>query len=185
MEFEYVAVEWRVGYTGKDEGFATTIAGLLRQGWEEHSRAFWRSDPHGGACIMRRPKDEPQERETPDKLYNKYCVIKEDGNPVDPNAQYFVLRLDTDECARQAAAKYALCCESKGIQRGLSRDLHQLVSRLGRAADERPKDEPRMLTEGEIEGVVKRLLAHDKDLRKELVGLIKRLVVSELDYGQS
>lgn len=77
-----------------------------------------------------------------DKLYEKYVITKADGSPVDPSAEYFVLRLDTDECARQAAAAYAFCCERKGIQRGLSRDLHQLVSRLGREADKQLQQTP-------------------------------------------
>jgi len=40
-------------------------------------------------------------------LYQKYIITKSDGTPVDPNAQYFVLRLDTDSHARQAALAYA------------------------------------------------------------------------------
>jgi hypothetical protein len=41
------------------------------------------------------------------RLYGKYNVTKTDGSPVDPNAQYFVLRIDTDEAARQALDTYA------------------------------------------------------------------------------
>lgn len=40
-------------------------------------------------------------------LYNKYIVQKSDGSPVDPNAQYFVLRIDTDPAARHAVLMYA------------------------------------------------------------------------------
>jgi hypothetical protein len=43
----------------------------------------------------------------PKGLYNKYQVTKTDGSPVDPEAEYFVLRLDTDEAARAALACYA------------------------------------------------------------------------------
>ena len=35
-------------------------------------------------------------------LYDKYIITKTDGSPVDPHAQYFVLRIDTDPCARLA-----------------------------------------------------------------------------------
>lgn len=42
-----------------------------------------------------------------DGLYNKYIVTKRDGSPVDPDAFYFVLRLDTDMAAREAALCYA------------------------------------------------------------------------------
>ncbi len=40
-------------------------------------------------------------------LYNKYFVTKRSGKPVDPEAVYFVLRLDTDPVARKAARTYA------------------------------------------------------------------------------
>ena len=42
-----------------------------------------------------------------DGLYGKYIVTKSDGSPVDPKADYFVLRLDTDKTARHAARTYA------------------------------------------------------------------------------
>lgn len=42
-----------------------------------------------------------------DSLYYKYLVTKADGSPVDPKADYFVLRLDTDPAARLAAYCYA------------------------------------------------------------------------------
>ena len=38
---------------------------------------------------------------------DKYVVEKADGTPVDPEAQSFVLRLDTDPNARVAARAYA------------------------------------------------------------------------------
>jgi len=40
-------------------------------------------------------------------LYNKYIIHKSDGTSIDPNADYFVLRLDTDSCARGAIRNYA------------------------------------------------------------------------------
>jgi hypothetical protein len=40
-------------------------------------------------------------------LYGKYVITKADGSPVDPSADYFVLRLDTDPAARAAARTYA------------------------------------------------------------------------------
>lgn len=47
--------------------------------------------------------------ERPDKkgLYKKYVIKKADGSPVDINADYFVLRLDADQAAREAAKNYA------------------------------------------------------------------------------
>ena len=40
-------------------------------------------------------------------LLSKYHITKNDGSPVDPNAQYFVLRIDTDLHARYAVYAYA------------------------------------------------------------------------------
>lgn len=56
----------------------------------------------------------PSIEENPDGLHRKYIVRKADGSPNDPNASYFVLRLD-DGCrdevhlraCRIAAAQYA------------------------------------------------------------------------------
>ena len=44
-------------------------------------------------------------------LYNKYTITKTDGTPVDPNADYFVLRLDTDKFARSAMRFYAMAIQ--------------------------------------------------------------------------
>ena len=40
-------------------------------------------------------------------LFDKYIVSRTDGGPIDDDADYFVLRLDTDENARTAAMFYA------------------------------------------------------------------------------
>lgn len=39
-------------------------------------------------------------------LYQKYTVSKTDGEPIDPDARYFVLRIDTDPAARRALQAY-------------------------------------------------------------------------------
>ncbi|MFN6475284.1 hypothetical protein [Nostoc sp. DedQUE07] len=39
-------------------------------------------------------------------LFGKYIIQKADGIPIDPNAQYFVLRPDTDRAARVAIRAY-------------------------------------------------------------------------------
>jgi hypothetical protein len=41
------------------------------------------------------------------RLYRKYEIRKANGKPVDPCAQYFVLRIDTDPAARVAVSVYA------------------------------------------------------------------------------
>lgn len=40
------------------------------------------------------------------ELYNKYKIAKANGDDVDPHAQYFVLRIDSDPAARQALRCY-------------------------------------------------------------------------------
>lgn len=55
--------------------------------------------------------------EEPDEngLYRKYVVDvrKADGEPTDPDAEYLVLRLDTDAAARKAALVYADAVEDE------------------------------------------------------------------------
>lgn len=40
------------------------------------------------------------------KLYHKYHITHSDGTPVDPKAEYFVLRIDKDPDARMALRTY-------------------------------------------------------------------------------
>lgn len=42
------------------------------------------------------------------RLDRKYSVSKADGSVTDPKADYFVLRIDEDPFAREAAFKYAI-----------------------------------------------------------------------------
>lgn len=56
-------------------------------------------------------------------IYGKYIIQKADGSPVDPQAVYFVLRLDTDLAARSAALTYA--CDTPNTK--LADDVRRLV----------------------------------------------------------
>lgn len=70
-------------------------------------------------------------------IYGKYLIAKADGTPVDPDAQYFVLRLDTDLHARRAIMAYA---ESVEIENGtLSSELRTWAVGLEQAAGETPQ----------------------------------------------
>ena len=62
MGWKYRAVEWRSHDPDYDEVFMSHRAKLIAEGWEEHLRASWRPSLTGGALIMRRPKDEPEEK---------------------------------------------------------------------------------------------------------------------------
>jgi len=67
-------------------------------------------------------------------LYKKYRVEKTDGTPIDPNAVYFVLRLDTDCHARRAINAYIESCQEENPQ--LADELSDILDDItGRAAD--------------------------------------------------
>lgn len=61
-------------------------------------------------------------------LYNKYNVMKTNGEAIDTQARYFVLRLDTDPAARAAVALYARIIEFSNPE--LSTDLRRLYESL-------------------------------------------------------
>ena len=41
-------------------------------------------------------------------LFRKYIIRKANGKPIDPQAMYFVLRIDTDPVARKALRTYVI-----------------------------------------------------------------------------
>ena len=55
----------------------------------------------------------------------KYNISKTNGKPVDPNADYFVLRLDKDPHAIEALHSYAISVYRDNKE--LSRDLMRIV----------------------------------------------------------
>lgn len=83
------------------------IPGLKKQ-WDEILNA-----PANGKIG---PDADAKQREG---LYGKYYISKADDSPVDPNADYFVLRLDTDPVARRAAREYSYVTPDRDLARGL------------------------------------------------------------------
>jgi len=65
----------------------------------------------------------------PSGLYGKYRISKADGTPTDPGAQYFVLRIDTDQAARMALQTYANYVEHDNPT--LADDLRQWLDATG------------------------------------------------------
>lgn len=66
-------------------------------------------------------------------LYNRYIVSKTNGDPIDPNAEYFVLRVDKNgsdpkhiESCRKAVMTYA-----ENIKDHLPELANDLVERYG------------------------------------------------------
>ena len=62
-------------------------------------------------------------------LTNKYIIAKTDGSPVDPKAEYFVLRLDEGcEPSHRNACRSAIAAYAKAIENHLpelAKDLHE------------------------------------------------------------
>lgn len=61
--------------------------------------------------------------------YGKYIIEKVDGTPIDPQAEYFVLRIDKDPAARIAAMAYAEAIRETAPQ--LSIDIIQKCNLYG------------------------------------------------------
>ena len=72
---------------------------------EQLQHILWKAEEFMTVPINDAPTDN-QKSQIP-CLYNKYIIQKSDGTPVDPNAQYFVLRPDKDPLARKAIRAYA------------------------------------------------------------------------------
>ena len=103
-------------------------------------------------------------------LYGKYIIQKADGSPVDPEADYFILRLDADPVARIAALEYAIQTDDQKLGEMLEKRVMDHVFSKD--------DQCRKRVEGWPLGQIKRLRKEiaAKDARiKELEGMIKQL----------
>lgn len=58
-------------------------------------------------------------------LYQKYSISRTDGSPMDPNSDYFVLRVDKDSHARKALRVYAENIKDENPI--LSRDIFKML----------------------------------------------------------
>lgn len=63
------------------------------------------------------------------KLFGKYFVEKTDGSPVDQEAEYFVMRVDTDPAAREALRSYARAVMA--VNPGLHDEIFAWLARSG------------------------------------------------------
>ena len=63
MDYEYLALTWSTNRSELDSLYGDDMRELLDERWEEVCRAPFEPRRIGGACIMRRPKDEPRKRE--------------------------------------------------------------------------------------------------------------------------
>jgi hypothetical protein len=62
-------------------------------------------------------------------IRDKYIIQKANGNPIDPEARYFVLRYDADPHARRALMAYAISIRREN--RELSDDLFDELTDFG------------------------------------------------------
>jgi hypothetical protein len=97
--------------------------------------------PHTSDCLVYRAIDAIERRVraeavsevvrdfTPYGLYGKYRIEKNDGTPTDPDAAYFVLRIDTDPAAQAALITYAMRVEDSNPE--LASDLRHWLAQLG------------------------------------------------------
>ena len=65
-------------------------------------------------------------------VYGKYIISKVSGEPVDPEAQYFVLRLDTDDAAVEAARTYAVHSMAYGGNQYFGKALLEWIREIRR-----------------------------------------------------
>lgn len=63
--------------------------------------------------------------------YHKYEIRKADGSGMDPNADYFVLRLDKDPHARAAARAYARSCYAENEKLAVDLEARVLYHEIG------------------------------------------------------
>ena len=91
-------------------------------------------------------------------FYQKYIVQKASGNPVDPEARYFVLRVDEDPAARAALRTYAYATPNNA----LCADLLKWLLWLGDLPDEEFSSLRARLKAGErLAKLARRLEWHD------------------------
>lgn len=87
-------------------------------------------------------------------LYGKYTIQKSDGSPMDPNADYFVLRLDIDPIARLAALEYSYQTDDETL-------AHQISDRVVHYLIDQPKKRPLRWEIKIIEQMKEQLAAKD------------------------
>jgi len=74
------------------------------------------------------------QQENPNGLYNRYIVSKVSGEPVDKNADYFVLRLDEygDDLEHIAACRKAIMTYAEEIKNHLPQLSADIIERYGK-----------------------------------------------------
>lgn len=73
----------------------------------------------------------PTKEENPNGLHLKYYISKVDGTPIDPEAEYFILRLDENatDLRHVNACRQAICTYAKAMQEFLPELANDLLTR--------------------------------------------------------
>lgn len=72
-------------------------------------------------------------------LFRKYVIRKANGKPIDPQAMYFVLRIDTDPVARKALWEYARETDDDELRDALCHALLGFEAERGQLDLSRPR----------------------------------------------
>ncbi len=99
-----------IAYKSRDKWVVQSWAGRpdLAESYLAQFRRNWNREDSQSI-----PVDNPRPDDGPKGIYGKYLIEKADGSPIAAAAEYFVLRLDTDPCARAAVLRYADECEGR------------------------------------------------------------------------
>jgi len=108
--------------------------GLRKRTWKQHT-----DDARRPTAPPPAPKPTPTYK-TDGLIFPKYFISKVNGNPIDPEAEYFVLRLDTDPHARKAAVTYAQSVKPENPK--FSADIFRWVRKLNMMAYSRIRKQP-------------------------------------------
>ena len=121
MDYEYVALSWSKEHPENDEPFARRKAKRINQGWQVYVQAVW-ENTYGGACIMRRPKDEPRKCE-------QHGVVRELQERLDEIvAQYERRMLAVQEVRRhEDGAKRPVDQDKDEPRLWTERDIQELI----------------------------------------------------------
>ena len=94
MEYYYVALLWHANSAAEDKRYVENYEQLCDVGWEVVCQASVYPNYTGGACIMRRPKDEPR-MWTEEELHKQFDFWYE--KLYEGRTKVFVSHLDKEE----------------------------------------------------------------------------------------
>ena len=118
-------------------------------------------------------------------IYKKYLVSKVNGEPVDPEAHYFVLRLDKDPAARAAARTYAMIVRDTNHE--LYDDLLDEIAVFGMKDTEKVRTLEQEVMTGTVsykeqqnwKSMYEQVQAENVTLRRERRGLYEMVEIAE------